>query len=194
MVTCSNGPDAVRLMRTSVELARKHGQVVVFIVPIALYMTKDLIEKGDWQETYPEPGEMMPIGETHYHGEQDADILVISYANGYYLSRQACHDLAQEGVRTGILELRFLNPLNKEDILAAAAGKKEIVIVDECRETASISEQIVTILAEHFQEKLPHITRVCGEDTFIPLGTAWECVLPSRVSIYNTIKQRSEHV
>ena len=190
MVTASNGPDAVRLMRTCVHLARTTGAVVVFIEPIALYMTKDLVGKGDWTFPYANPDALMPLGETHYHGDPEAEILVISYANGYYLSRQACHDLQAEGVRTGILELRFLTPLNEEAIVEAARDRKSVVIVDECRQTASLSEQITTILAERLQDKMPHVSRVCGEDTFIPLGTAWECVLPSRKSIYDAIKKR----
>ena len=193
VVTASNGPDAVRLMRTCVQLAKTRGSVMVFVEPIALYMTKDLTEKGDWNFTYPPPGEAMPIGEVGHHGDPDADVLVISYANGYYLSRQACADLEKEDMATEILELRFLSPLNREAILQAAKGKKSVVIVDECRQTASISEEITTLLVETLRDDLPHISRVCGEDTFIPLGSAWECVLPSRESIYHAIKERFSH-
>lgn len=189
VVTCSNGPDAARLLRTATHLARSQGAIVVFIEPIALYMTKGLIGKEDWSFPYPAPGDCMPFGETHFHGDADAETLVISYANGYYLSRQACHDLEQEGIRTAILELRWLKPLNAEAIVAAARGRKRVVIVDECRITASISEQITTVLVEGLQhEALPQISRVCGDDTFIPLGQAWEFVLPSRESIAAAIR------
>ncbi|MDJ0837866.1 MAG: thiamine pyrophosphate-dependent enzyme [Acidobacteriota bacterium] len=191
MVTASNGPDAVRLMRTCVHLAHREGRVVVFIEPIALYMTKDLVDKGDWSFEYPHPDETMPFGETHYHGDPDAETLVISYANGYYLSRQACADLEQEGIRTGVLELRFLTPLNDAAIVDAARGRKSVVIVDECRQTASLSEQIATILTENLEDDCPHVSRVTGHDTYIPLGSAWECVLPSRQSIYEAVKRRS---
>ena len=192
MVTASNGADAVRLMRTCVRLAKERSAVVVFIEPIALYMTKDLTEKGDWLHSYPHPDEQMPFGETHFHGDRDADTLVITYANGYYLSRQACADLAAEGHRTGILELRFLSPLNEEAILEAARGRKSVVVVDECRATGSISEQICTLLTQ-LGKDCPQLSRVCGEDTFIPLGTAWEYVLPSRQSIYDAVKERCQN-
>ena len=106
IVTASNGPDAVRLMRTCVQLAEEHGSVVVFIEPIALYMTKDLVGKGDWLFRYPSLDETMDFGEVGTYGPEDADILVISFANGYYLSRQACADLEKEGIRPRVLELR----------------------------------------------------------------------------------------
>jgi 2-oxoisovalerate dehydrogenase E1 component len=191
MVTCSNGRDAVRAMRTAVHLARELGRVVVFIEPIALYMAKGLMDKEDWLFPYPDPDDSMPLGETAYHGDEDAETLVISYANGYYLSRQACADLAEEGISTGILELRFLTPLNEAAIVAAARTRKSVVVVDECRKTASISEQIFTILHENLGRDCPHLSRVCGEDTYIPLGTAWECVLPSRESIREAVKRRN---
>ncbi|CAM2007358.1 thiamine pyrophosphate-dependent enzyme [Acanthopleuribacter pedis] len=192
MVTASNGADAVTLMRSCVHWAKEQGSVMVFIEPIALYMTKDLVEKGDWNCTYPEPGQTMPFGEVGLQGDEDAEILVISYANGTYLSRQAMHDLAGEGVKTRLLDLRFLLPLNRDAIVEAARGKRSVVIVDECRATASISEEITAILVEAYQHNAPHISRVVGEDTFIPLGTAWEHCLPSRETIYRAIKERAD--
>jgi 2-oxoisovalerate dehydrogenase E1 component len=166
--------------------------VIVFVEPIALYMTRDMCEKGDWLHTYPHPDEYMEFGETHYHGDPDAETLIITYANGYYLSRQAQTDLEKEGYRTGILELRFLNPLNEEAILQAAHGRKSVVVVDECRETGSVSEQVCTLLSVRLGSDCPHLSRVCGHDTFIPLGRAWEYVLPSRQSIYDAVKERCQ--
>lgn len=193
LVTASNGPDAVRLMRSCIEFARQEGAVVAFIEPIALYMQKDLVDKGDFLFDYPEPGDYMPFGEVGYYGDESADILVISYANGTYLSRQAMADLEKDGIKTRLLDLRFLTPLNREAIIDATAGKKEVVIVDECRQTGSVSEEITTIIAEAHQARMPHITRICGHDTYIPLGEAWEMVLPSRKDIYETIKRRAQH-
>lgn len=192
MVTASNGADAVTLMRSCVTWAKETGSVIVFLEPIALYMTKDLVGKGDWNCSYPEPGETMAFGDVGLHGEEDAEILVISYANGTYLSRQAMSDLAGEGVKVRLLDLRFLLPLNRDAIIKAARGKRSVVIVDECRATASISEEITTILQEAYQHNTPHISRVLGEDTFIPLGTAWEPCLPSRETIYRAIKERAD--
>ncbi|MCB1050509.1 MAG: MFS transporter [Acidobacteria bacterium] len=183
MVTASNGPDAARLLRTSVQMAKQFGSVVVFIEPIALYMTKDLVENGDYLAPYPPPDALMPFGESGFYGEPDAPLLIISYANGTYLSRQAAHDLAQQGIKTQILDLRFLKPLNVGGICAAARGKKGVLIVDECRKTGSISEEIMTHLEEQLGSEKPVVQRIYGHDTYIPLGRAWEYVLPSRESI-----------
>ncbi len=195
VATASTGRDAARLLRASVALAKETGAVVLFLEPIALYMTRDLLDKNDglWTAPYPEPGDAMPFGETALSGDVDAENLIITYANGHYLSQQARADLARDGVPTAILELRFLKPLNREAILNAARGRRQVVLVDECRRTGGISEEIAALLVEGLQPETPRIVRVCGEDAFIPLGQAWECVLPSRQSIYEAVKEGADH-
>lgn len=193
IITAANGADAVRAVRAAVTTAKQHQVPVVFMEPIALYMTKDLVDKGDYQFDYPEPNAIMPFGEVATYGDPDAKNLIISYANGTYLSRQAMHDLKAKGIDTQLLDLRFLKPLNREAIIEATAGKENVFIVEECRVTGSLSEEITTILAEHFQSRMPHITRIAGVDTFIPLGKAWEFCLPSRESIAATIEGKVSH-
>ena len=88
----SNGADAVEMLRECVRLALEEQRVIVFLEPIALYMTRDLHEEGDglWTAPYAAPGEAKPIrlGELGVHGD-GTDLAIVSYGNGYYLSRQA---------------------------------------------------------------------------------------------------------
>lgn len=185
----SNGADAVEMLRECVRLAQEEQRVVVFVEPIALYMKKDLIEEGDglWTFPYLEPAKAAPIklGEIGVHGN-GKDLAIVTYGNGYYLSRQVEHDLAQKGVQARVIDLRWLAPLNEGAMIAAAADCEHILIVDECRKTGSISEAIFTALAEN-QHKLTAnpaaIERVCAVDSFIPLGSASYSVLPSREGI-----------
>ena len=56
--------DAVGMLRTCVAAAAQHGAVCLFLEPIALYMTKDLLDEGDglWQFPYPAPGDGVALG------------------------------------------------------------------------------------------------------------------------------------
>ncbi|MCB1044411.1 MAG: MFS transporter [Acidobacteria bacterium] len=193
VVTASHGVDAVRAMRTAVSLARTQGAVVIFIEPIALYMTKDLVDGVPWTGVYPEPSQAMPFGEVGRLGDSSAETLVVTYANGTYLSMQAAHDLKGEGLAVDVLDLRFLKPLNMDAVIEAAQGKKNLLVVDEGRETGSISEEIITKLHLHFGHNGPRIDRICGHDTYVPLGFAWEYVLPSRDQIAQKIKEMNRH-
>lgn len=181
----SNGADAVEMLRESVRLAREEQRLVVFLEPIALYMKKDLHEEGDnlWSFPYVPPAEAKPIalGEPAVHGS-GKDLCIISYGNGYYLSRQAEKLLAEQGIQSTVIDLRWLAPLNQNAILQQVAGHQQVLIVDECRQTASISEALVTMLSEN-HAGMHNIQRVCAEDCFIPLGSASYEVLPKTQDI-----------
>ena len=74
----SNGADAVEMLRECVRLAREEQRVIVFVEPIALYMTKDLHEAGDGQWLFPYPAfdEAMPLGEGRVYDEAATDLLI----------------------------------------------------------------------------------------------------------------------
>ncbi|MCW8092778.1 dehydrogenase E1 component subunit alpha/beta [Alteromonas sp. ASW11-130] len=179
----SNGADAVEMMRTAVRLAQEQQRLVIFLEPIALYMKKDLHTEGDnlWSFEYVPPAQSTPmeLGELGVYGH-GTDLCILTYGNGYYLSRQAEKILAEKGVNIKIIDLRWLAPLNEEAILSEIQSYKHILIVDECRKTGSISEALTTLIieAQSTSDTLPNIQRITAEDCFIPLGTACYEVLP----------------
>lgn len=182
LIACpSNGSDAAKMLRTAVEKALIEQRVVVFLEPIALYMTKDLYAPGDnlWLCDYPPPNEKITWGEVGLRGKQDSPTVILSYGNGFYLSLQAARKVEEErDIAIKVVDIRWLAPLPQEAILQQVKGAKAILIVDESRKTGSISEALFTMLYEHCHP-MPPTKRVVGEDSFIPLGKAWEAVLPS---------------
>lgn len=188
MVACpSNGPDAAKMLRTCMRLAHEEGRVVVFLEPIALYMAKDLHTAGDngWLFDYPTPAEMIVPGEVGVYGE--GATVILTYANGYYLSRQAAKILQEQyKINVKVVDLRWLSPLPTEAILKEISQAQQVLIVDEGRQSGSISEGLMTLLVEEASPSLT-IKRVTGKDCFIPLGTAWQYLLPSKESIIEAV-------
>ncbi len=182
IVACpSNGRDAVQMLRTCVALAHEQRRVVVFLEPIALYMTRDLHEEGDglWTAEYEPPGtgSTIALGQPNVVGE-GKDYCIITYGNGFYLSQQAARQLEQSHQLDGrVIDLRWLVPLDENEILAAIEGYDRILIVDECRKSGSLSEGVVTLLHQH--SIAARIERVTAVDSFIPLAAAANLVLPS---------------
>nr|WP_221235275.1 thiamine pyrophosphate-dependent enzyme [Sphingopyxis panaciterrulae] len=180
----SNGHDAVAMLRECVRLAREEQRVVVFVEPIALYMTRDLHAEGDglWTSVYEAPGDGAPIrlGDAGVHGN-GTDLAIVTYGNGYYLSRQAEKRLAADGVKMRVIDLRWLGPVDEEKLVEAVGDAKRILIVDECRITGSQSEALMALFAERTPEK--KLARLAADDSFIPLGKAATLTLPSRDTI-----------
>lgn len=190
IIACpSNGLDAIEMLRECVRLAREEQRVVVFIEPIALYMTRDLHEPDDglWCFKYEscEHSCPIPLGRLGHHGD-GLELAILSYGNAYYLSRQAAHILEhQHGIQVRVIDLRWLAPLNETEIITAVRDCDRLLIVDECRRTGSVSEQLVTLITEELDEP-PPLKRLCAEDSFIALGRAATATLPSKERIIST--------
>ena len=180
----AHGADAAKMLRTAVREAHERGRIVVMIEPIALYMTKDLHEPGDggWSFVYPDPSEEIAVGDFGVYGDSDT-LAIVTYGNGTYLSLQAAKVLERDhGIKTKIIDLRWLAPLDEERLAQAVDGIKSVLVVDECRRTGSISEALVTLFVERCR-KVPRLRRVTADDSFIPLGKAYNVLLPSQQSI-----------
>ena len=181
----ARGDDAARMLRGVVALAAEDGRVVVFLEPIALYHEKDLFEPGDgrWLSDYPPaPSALFPGEAGVYQSDGVApgdpvDLLMISYANGMRLSLQAQRLLAEaHGIRSRVLDLRWLNPLPTDAIREEAGRAEAVLLVDECRATGGgVADAIIADLAEHQVGR--RLSSVRAVDSFVPLGTATSAVL-----------------
>ena len=158
--------------------------MIIFVEPIALYHTADLLESGDggWTADYvaPDVAQQIGLGELAVHGAGN-DLAIITYGNGYFLSRQAEQEIRNHGVNLRIIDIRWLHPLNETAIVDAAAAARKILIVDECRRAGSPSEKLMTLLAEAGRGN--DASRLTADDCFIALGPAAELTLPSKASI-----------
>lgn len=181
LVCPSNGANAAALLRKSVQLAQEEQRVVIFLEPIALYMERDLHEKGDglYLNTYSHTEPMAEFLDVQTHGN-GTNVAIVSYGNGAFLSRQAQKILEDKhNISSKVIDLQWLTPLPMDALLRELEGFSHVYIVDECRKTGSPSEELITELVERC-EVLPKIKRLTGHDTFIPLGRSWQYILPSR--------------
>ena len=180
----SNGADAVKMLRTAVREAHENGRVVVFVEPIALYMTKDLHEPkdGKWNFEYPDVKEEIPVGEFATYGKGKA-LTIITYGNGLYLSLQAQKELEKKlKKKIKVIDLRWLSDIDMPKLLKAIGTCENVLIVDECRRTGCHGEGLFARLVS--ESKKPMNVRLhAAEDSFISLGVAATATLPSKESI-----------
>ncbi|HEX4929538.1 MAG TPA: thiamine pyrophosphate-dependent enzyme [Gaiellaceae bacterium] len=171
--------DAAAMLRTCLEAARADGAVCVYLEPIALYHTRDLYEDGDGEWLAPAAGDA-PLGVGRTYGDGD-DLTIVSWANGLRMSLRVARELDARGVRTRVLDLRWLAPLPVEDVLREARATGRVLVVDETRRTGGVSEGVVTALVDAGYDG--RIARVASKDSLIPLGDAANLVLLSEEEI-----------
>ena len=179
----ANGADAAMMLRECVRLAREEQRVVVFLEPIALYPMRDLMadKDGGWMTRYPAVDRSIKLGDVGVHGD-GTDLAIVTFGNGYYLSRQAERRLAAAGHAVRVIDMRWLSPLPDDALVAAVAGCKAILIVDECRRTGGVAEGLMALFAE--RAAVP-VSRITSADSFIATGPAYAATMPSQGSIFD---------
>ncbi|MDA8792410.1 thiamine pyrophosphate-dependent enzyme [Bacteriovoracaceae bacterium] len=185
----SNGADAVRMIRACVREAYEYGRIFIFLEPIALYPVRDVHEDGDGDYCFSYPVDTkdeIAVGEFNVMNcSGPTELTIITYGNGVYLSLQAAKELFRKNIKVKIIDLRWLTMIDYKKLSTEIAKDKHVLIVDECRRSGSLSEEIMTNLFENLSS-LPKLKRLCAEDSFIPLGKAANLTLPSKESIYQS--------
>jgi 2-oxoisovalerate dehydrogenase E1 component len=187
----ARGDDAAAMLRTCVAAAKVQGSVCVFLEPIALYMTKDLHVPGDglWLSNYEPGAPHVPIGSPRVYGE-GRDLLIVTFANGVWMSLRTAKRLEERsGIRARVLDLRWLNPLPVEPLLAEAKRAGRVLVVDETRKSGGVSEGIFAALIDGgFSGPM---RRVTSADSFVPLGDAANLVLVQEAEIEAAAREMS---
>jgi len=191
IIACpSNGVDAAGMLRECVRLAREEQRVIAFIEPIALYPMRDLHAEGDgkWMGVYPDVEMRIALGEAAVHGD-GRDVAIITYGNGAYLSRQAQATLADSGIESRVVDMRWLSPLPETALLKATRDCERILVVDECRRSGNLSEGLMAFFVEAGR---PDVCRLAAEDSFIATGPAYAAPLPSAAGIVEQARDLCE--
>jgi 2-oxoisovalerate dehydrogenase E1 component len=179
------GEDAAAMLRTAAAAAASEGSVCLFLEPIALYRTADLHAPGDglFASRYRRDAEgaaAVAIGQARVHGD-GGDLLIVTFANGLWMSLRVAKRLAERGIHATVLDLRWLSPLPVTDLVREAQRCGRVLVVDETRASGGVSESVFTALIDAgFRGAM---SRVASLDSFVPLGPAASLVLVSEAQI-----------
>ena len=174
VAVASHPHTAPALLRGCLALARREGQVCVFVEPIARYHTRDLVEgDGAWLAPYDASATAM-LDEVVAYGD-GRELLVVTFGNGVFMSLRAAATLRAEGIGCTVLDLAWVAPLPVPALVQAASAAGAVLVVDETRHSGGVSEGIVAALVDA-DVRVP-VARVNSADSFIPLGPAADAVL-----------------
>lgn len=209
IIACpSSASKAIRLWQTIIRLAYIEHRICLFMEPIALYFIKSIFKEDDnlMLANFEQQDKKIDLGDIDVYDFETKiksrnKLIIISYANGYNLSLKAADIINSQNskldLNISVIDLLWLKPLSLEKIISYITEIKDgfdstnILIVDECRITCSISEELTTRLYEFLQSSdlnnKINMYRLAAEDCFIPLGPAANHVLPSVNSIVDKI-------
>ncbi|MBD7967966.1 alpha-ketoacid dehydrogenase subunit beta [Paenibacillus gallinarum] len=131
--------------------------------PVLFFENKKMYRLS--KEEVPEEDYIVPIGKANLLREGD-DITVIAYSQPLHFVMQAAEELEKEqGITSHVLDLRTLQPLDKEAIIAAAKQTGKVLIIHEDNKTGGVGAEVSAIINEEclFDLDAP-IERLCGPD------------------------------
>jgi 2-oxoisovalerate dehydrogenase E1 component beta subunit len=152
VVIPSNPRDAKGLLKSAV----RDNNPVLFLEPKKGYR----LIKGD----VPAEDYTVPIGVANVT-RAGADISVYAYGMMHFYCLQAAEEVAQDGIDVEVIDLRTLNPLDKDTVLNSFKKTGKALIVYEDNRFLGYGAEIAAILSdEGFNYMDAPIMRVAGPD------------------------------
>ncbi|GFO61481.1 pyruvate dehydrogenase E1 component subunit beta [Geomonas silvestris] len=148
--------DAKGLLKTAI----RDNNPVVFLEHELLYNSKG--------EVPDDPEFLVPFGKAALLKEGDA-VTLVGYGRMAILARQAAQTLESEGISCEVVDLRTLNPLDMETVLASVEKTGRAVVVEECWQSAGLGGDIASRIYERcFDRLLAPVKRISGLDVPMP--------------------------
>ncbi|ALO45936.1 pyruvate dehydrogenase (acetyl-transferring) E1 component subunit alpha [Pseudohongiella spirulinae] len=98
-----------------------------------------------------------------------SDLTLITYGGSLFKTLEAADELAEQGIKADVIDLRTLRPLDDETIIQSVSQTRRAVIVDEGWRSGSLSAEIAARIMEHCFWRLDApVGRVCSAEVPIP--------------------------
>lgn len=156
VVIPSTPGDAKGLLKTAI----REDNPVLFFEHKMLYNRSGVV---------PEDQEfLLPIGPAAVRRE-GKDITIVAWALMACRALEAAEELAKEGIRTEVIDLRTLVPYDRQTLLGSVKKTGRAVIVEEGTRTGGVGAEVAAFLAEEaFGFLKAPLRRVATPDTVLP--------------------------
>lgn len=155
--------DAKGLLKSSI----REDSPVVFVEHKLLYMTK-----GD----VPEEEYVIPLGKADVKKAGD-DVTLVTYSYMTLKCLEAARMLEKEGIRVEVVDLRTLNPMDKETVLESVRKTGRAMVVHEACKRGGVGGDIAAMIMEEAYDDLDGpVQRIAGKNIPIPYSLDLEKV------------------
>ncbi len=174
----STPQDAYDLLRT----ATASPDPCILFEARALYQTTGPVRYTDAIE---------PMGKSRLH-KPGRDAVIVTWGTMLLVALEASSRLAEEGLDVGVLDLRWLCPLDEEGLRAAAksAGGK-VLVLHEANQTGGFGAEITAKLHELFENDLEiKVVRLATPDVRMPAAPILQrALLPTVDKVIHKVRQ-----
>ncbi|MEN9405860.1 MAG: hypothetical protein RLZ12_144 [Bacillota bacterium] len=131
------------------------------------------------KEEVPEEAYTLPLGKARY-AREGTDLSIITYGAMVHTALAAANKLKEQQVETEVLDLRTLNPLDTESILATATKTGRVMVLQEACRSFGVAAEVVAQINEGALLKLEApVVRITSPDTPLAFPLLEEKWLPS---------------
>ena len=177
VVVPSTPYDAKGLLIASI----RDNDPVIFLEHLKLYRS--------FREEVPEEAYTIELGKADVKRE-GTDLSIITYGLMVHESLKAAEELEKEGYSVEVVDLRTIQPLDIETIIASVEKTGRAIVVQEAQKQAGIAANVVTEITERAILSLEApVLRVAAPDTVYSFPQAEGVWLPTYKDVIETAKK-----
>jgi len=147
--------DAKGLLKTAI----RSEDPVVFIEHKALYALKGEVPEGE---------NLIPFGVANIVRSGD-NLTIVTYSRMLHFAMDAAKKLAEEGIQAEVIDLRTLNPLDMDTVLASVRKTRRVIVLNEAHRTAGFCAELSAQITEAAFDILEApVSRIAAKDVPVP--------------------------
>lgn len=134
VVIPSNPADAKGLLKSAI----RDDNPVLYFEHKMLFPMKGPVPEGEF---------LVPIGKAQVV-RPGRDVTIVSYSLMLQRAKEAADTLARQGIEAEVVDLRTIQPLDKDTVLQSVAKTKRLLIVHEAVKTGGVGAEVAAVVAE----------------------------------------------
>ncbi len=142
--------------------------------PVLFFEHKLLYRNPKIKQDVPEEDYIVPIGKAAIRRE-GRDITVVTYGAMVYTAMDAAERLEEEGIEMEVIDLRTLQPFDREAVIESVKKTSKVIILHEATRTGGMAGELTAVINEEAFEHLDGpVMRVTAIDTPVPYAPPLE--------------------
>jgi pyruvate dehydrogenase E1 component beta subunit len=132
---------------------------------------------------------LVPIGKAAV-AREGTDVTIVSWSMGMTYALKAAEELAKDGIKAEVIDLRTLKPMDVETIIQSLRKTNRLVTVEEGWRQSGVGAEIAaSVMEQAFDWLDAPIMRVTGKDVPMPYAANLEkLALPSIAEVIEVVK------